>query len=194
MNPTPNRYVCFIHDKSRKSGSASVASSIAYFLKFQYITNMYINIKRKKAKKERERNEILYQNYLDNNKCGASHNVEDNETDKQNSIVSNNSIIENRRCHSTENSFCSYLDNKIFGPVLVEINKENIIFKRNHKGLVAKLVTLDEEKNPSDEIIRHNIQKVHFYEQIPECATLEDVFVSVIVIKCISYYISYSSN
>lgn len=60
----------------------------------------------------------------------------------------------------------------------MDMNKENIIFKRNHKGIVAKLVSSDEGKKPSEEIIEHNIQKVHFYEQVPECTTLEDIFVS----------------
>ncbi|CAH2099739.1 unnamed protein product [Euphydryas editha] len=172
--------VCLKHNKSRKSGSASVADKVAYFLKFQYMTDIYVTIRKLTAKKSKSNsltnNEELYQNYLENDNernCSVHSNIS-TLNEKEDSVVNN--VIEDCQFQNKEDTYCAYLDKTIFGPVAMQMKKENIIIKRNNKGLVAKLVTFDEKKRPSDEIIEHNLQKVHFYEQGPECATLENIF------------------
>lgn len=181
VQTSPYKKVCLKHNRNRKSGSASVADMVAYFLKFQYLTDMYVTIRKSMAKKSKSNSltnaEELYQNYLDNDNevnCDVHSNI--TFTEKQNGAVNN--VIEDCQFQNKEDSYCSYLEKTIFGPVAMQMKKENIIIKRNNKGLVAKLVTLDEKKQPSDEIIEHNLQKLHFYEQDPECATLKDIFVS----------------
>ncbi|XP_026484809.1 MFS-type transporter SLC18B1-like [Vanessa tameamea] len=177
-----SKQVCFMHNKSKKSGSASIADIIAYFLKFQYMTDIYVRIRKAKAKKTRANivssNEELYQNYLENcdeTDCPQHSNATDrNEGEAELNV--NNNVIENGPPQNGENSYCSYLDKTIFGSAIMKMKKENIIIKRNNKGLVAKLVTFEEDKRPSDEILENNLQKVHFYEQSPECTTLEDIF------------------
>ncbi|XP_045761273.1 MFS-type transporter SLC18B1-like [Maniola jurtina] len=164
-NP-PTNQMFFLHKKGEKSGSASIADIMAYFLKFEYLTDVYVRI-RKSRNRSKPRSlpnsDQLYQNYLGNN----DEEEEKNENSK--------GIIANGGSKSNEDSYCSYIDKAIFGPV-IDMNDENVIIKRNNKGLVAKLVTHEDVKRPSDEIIEHNLQKVHFYEQSPECTTLDDIF------------------
>lgn len=181
VQTSPYKKVCLKHNRNRKSGSASVADMVAYFLKFQYLTDMYVTIRKSMAKKCKSNSltdtEELYQNYLDNDNevnCDVHTNIKLNEN--ENGAVNN--VIEDCQFQNKEDSYCSYLEKTIFGPVAMQMKKENIIIKRNNKGLVAKLVSLDEKKQTSDEIIEHNLQKLHFYEQDPECATLNDIFVS----------------
>lgn len=145
---------------------------------------MYIKIRRNKAEKlnsNTANNEESYQNYLDNSEEVLSDNskvTSKEKVDENECAYTNNSIIENGQCQNHEDSYCAYLDKTIFGPMVMKMNKENVIIKRNNKGLIAKFISFNEEKRPSNEIIKHNLQKVHFYEQSPECATLEDIFVS----------------
>ncbi|XP_053601631.1 MFS-type transporter SLC18B1-like [Plodia interpunctella] len=170
---SPPRHFCLIHSKSNKSGSASVADAIAYFLKFQYMTDMYIKIRRSRRPKhecnhESRRSTDLYQNYLAENENKA----EGNETNNAN--INNNTIPK-----SSEDSYCDYLDNAIFGsPVVMEnVNMDHLVVKRNNKGLVPKLLSCYDERMPSGEIIRHNLEKVQFYEQNQSCASAAvDIF------------------
>lgn len=163
------------HKKSGKSGSASISDVVAYFLKFQYLTDVYVRIRmsrNQRKRKELPNSDQLYQNYLEDNdeEEGKNENIKDNDSLSMNSV--------NGESHSKEDSYCSYIDKALFGPVVTKADGVNVIIKPNNKGLVPKIVTFDDEKRPSEEIIKHNLQKVHFYEQSPECTTLDDIFVS----------------
>ncbi|KAM3966487.1 uncharacterized protein ACR2FA_012028 [Aphomia sociella] len=162
---TPPRHFCLLHNKSNKSGSASVADVLAYFLKFQYLTNIYIKIWRSRKKsQEQTRNNELYQNYLGNGdvkkKCEQS-----------GSKLNNNSVKD-------EDRYCTYLENAIFGStaVMANVTMDHLMIKRNKKGLVSTLVTCNDQKRPTDEIIKHNLEKVQFYEQNQACTSIDYVF------------------
>lgn len=77
-------------------------------------------------------------------------------------------------------SYCTYLDEAIFGSpvVMYNVNIDHLKVKKNNKGLISNLMTCADEKKSSNEILKHNIEKVHFYEQNPECSSLEKEFVS----------------
>ncbi|CAG9575981.1 unnamed protein product [Danaus chrysippus] len=163
---SPLKQLCLTHN-TKENGSASIGDIVTNFLKFQYLTNTYIKLRKfynKYKKNQSDNNEDLYQNYLEN--AEEAENYEQHESIKESKC---NDVKE------PENSYCSYLDKTIFGPVVMKMNKENIIIKRNNKGIVSKIITLAEDKRPSHEIIKHNLQKVHFYEQSPGCAKI-DIF------------------
>ncbi|KOB73752.1 putative synaptic vesicular amine transporter [Operophtera brumata] len=166
---SPPRHFCLLHNKSNKSGSASVSDAIAYFLKFQYLTNIYIRIR--KARRKSHVSQIsedsnLYQNYMEN---GANAH----ETCEKTNI--NNNIIPNP---AENNIYCEYLEEAIFGsPAVVQnLNTDHLKMKKNKQGLIANLNACDTAKSTSDEIIKHNVEKVHFYEQSRACDSVEDVF------------------
>ncbi|XP_068628607.1 MFS-type transporter SLC18B1-like isoform X2 [Battus philenor] len=171
---------CLKHIKQKKSGWASAKEIMSYVLKFQYLTNIYIKIRRMYKTKNnfREHYNGLYQNYLE-----VPENIPNirNDVNVNSNIdmkVNNNS--HHRTCGDTDarNGYCEYLDNAIFGsPAVMEnVNSDNLIVKRNHKGLVAKLVTTDIDRRTTEEILEHNLQKVHFYEQNSSCSSREDIF------------------
>lgn len=58
------------------------------------------------------------------------------------------------------------------------VHMENLMVKRNNSGLINKLVNTEEDRRQSEDIIRHNLEKVQFYEQSQPCESLEDIFVS----------------
>lgn len=167
---TPSRKLCIRHNKN-KSGAASVTNAIAYFLKFQYLTDIYTHIKRRSRSKQSSQsadaspNSEPYQKYLEDQPVpGKSEAVN----------INNNSIPKN------EDNYCLYLENAIFGSpaVMQNVHMENLMVKRNNSGLISKLVSRDEDKKQSEDIIRHNLEKVQFYEQSQPCESLEDIFVS----------------
>ncbi|KPI93454.1 MFS-type transporter C6orf192-like [Papilio xuthus] len=170
------RQVCLNHIKQKKSGWASAKEVTTYFLKFQYLTNAYIKIRRLRKRKNHVNSDELYQNYLGNDE---NDNTQDKIIRNGNSAINikNNA---NHDCDQTDrqDSYCVYLDNAIFGSpvVMANVNSDNLIVKRNHKGLVAKVKTIEDDRRTSDEIIKHNLQKVHFYEQNPACSSREDIF------------------
>ncbi|XP_052737167.1 MFS-type transporter SLC18B1-like [Bicyclus anynana] len=162
---SPTNQIFFMHKKNGKSGSASISDVLAYFLKFQYLTEVYVRVRKSRNKSKTRAlpdNDQLYQNYLD----------EENE-DKKDPSPSDN--VTNEPSQRNEDSYCSYIDKAIFGSAPLKMNDENVIVKRNNKGLVAEL-TREGDKRSSGEIIKHNLQKVQFYEQNPECTTLDDIF------------------
>lgn len=147
---------------------------------------MYVKIRRNLKKANQNRtvgNNELYQDYL------RSEDIIDAESSKTNPVqtednsnmnINNNTITKNNSdLTEDEEDYCTYLEKAIFGsPIGMEnVNRENLIVKRNNAGLISKVVS-DENKKSTDEIIKHNLQKVHFYEQNPGCASLEDIFVS----------------
>ncbi|XP_013148507.1 PREDICTED: MFS-type transporter SLC18B1-like [Papilio polytes] len=170
------RQFCLKHIKQKKSGWASAKEVTTYFLKFQYLTNAYIKIRRLRKRKSNRANDELYQNYLGNDE--NDNNTQGKELKNGNSAI-NIKVNKNLDCDKIDrqNSYCVYLDNAIFGSpvVMANVNSDNLIVKRNHKGLVAKVNTEDDRRT-SDEIIKHNLQKVHFYEQNPACSSREDIF------------------
>lgn len=160
---------------------------MTYFLKFQYLTNVYVKLRKlsKPKNKFKGDNEELYQNYLSENENSKANNSQDNlsELSRQSAIdikINNNNVHKNHAQTDNEDNYCAYLEDAIFGsPVIMEnVNSDNLIVKKNHMGLVAKLVPYDDDRRTSDEIIEHNLQKVHFYEQNPACISQDDVFVS----------------
>lgn len=163
--------MCIKHNKN-KSGSASVADGVAYFLKFQYVTDAYISLRRRSQSRcKSTTNTDLYQNYLSKDK---------EDLPRCNGVTINNNLIPKKR--TSEDSYCSYLEDAIFGsPDVVEnVNLDNLVVKRNNTGLVPKFMC--DEKKSTDDIIRHNLQKVQFYEQKQACSSLEDVFVSLYLV------------
>ncbi|KAJ0181292.1 hypothetical protein K1T71_003377 [Dendrolimus kikuchii] len=169
----PQRHFCLLHKKSNKTGSASIADVIAYILKFQYVSDLYVKIRNAHRKPctapPASENEQLYQNYLETqNECTRSDKA-------RSSFVNINNNID--KTNSKENGdYCSYLDEAIFGsPVIMEnVNMEHIKVKRNNKGLITNIVDCDVVRKPPEEIIKHNIEKIHFYEQQPECTSMRD--------------------
>ncbi|KAL4715239.1 hypothetical protein ACJJTC_007821 [Scirpophaga incertulas] len=161
---SPKRF-CFIHNKNNKSGSASIGDALVYFLKFQYVTDIYIKIRKSRRQNVQYQNG-LYQNYLDE-QCSKK-------TEYAKDVYLNNNV--NHR--ESENKYCNYLENAIFGsPEVIEnIHTDHLYLKKNHKGLVPALLSCDEEKKTSREIIRHNLEKVQFYEQNQMCNTIESIF------------------
>lgn len=146
-----------MHNKSRKSGSASVAETLEYFLKFQFLTNIYIKIWKLKNRQRDGllKNEELYQNYLE-------------ETDDNRDETGNTE-------YTCGNKYCDFIDKEIFGPIN---NNNNVIVKPNNSGIVSKSAS-NVERRPTDDIIRHNLQKVLFYEQNVPCISTEDIFVCI---------------
>lgn len=106
-----------------------------------------------------------YQNYLE----------DQSDPEKSENVNINNNVIQ-----KNDDKYCLYLENAIFGsPVVMQnVHMENLMVKRNNSGLISKLVNTDEDRRPSEDIIRHNIEKVQFYEQTQACASVEDIFVS----------------
>ncbi|CAK1599987.1 unnamed protein product [Parnassius mnemosyne] len=179
---SPPKHVCLKHIKQKKSGWATVKEVMTNILKFQYLTNIYIKLRRfRKSKNKLRSNGELYQNYLEDNKNDKNtwNNVDKNSKNAAIDIkLNNNNIHQNCGQAGAEDSYCAYLENAIFGsPVVMQnINSDNLIVKNNHKGLVAKLMTIDEDRRNSDEIIKHNLQKVQFYENNAACTSREDIF------------------
>lgn len=159
---------------------------MTYFLKFQYLTNAYVKIQklRKSRHRFKENNEELYQNYLAENETSKDNSQNNLSQRSRQSAVdirnNNNNFDEIHTQTNKRDNYCAYLEDAIYGsPVIMEnVNSDNLIVKKNHMGLVAKLVTHDDDKRTSDEIIKHNLQKVHFYEQNPACISEDDIFVS----------------
>ncbi|XP_049888020.1 MFS-type transporter SLC18B1-like [Pectinophora gossypiella] len=166
---TPSRKICVAH-KNRKSGWASVSDSLAYFLKFQYLSEAYARVRRPHNRRTSNQNTDLYQNYLNDDKT-EKHDSNTKESATQNTDVFNNNTLQK----SSEDSYCAYLENAIFGsPVGMENNMENVVVKRHNSGLVSRL-DCEDSGRPTDDIIRHNLEKVQFYEQA--CDSLEqDIF------------------
>lgn len=197
-------HVCLTHFKGNKSGSASVADVIAYILKFEFVINMYIRIRRSRKRPlpttAPAPTNQLYQNYLEEEirdrhesrenghvTCrNGPIDIEDRSEFNDNCQVTHtNSSLDIDNSKNINNSkarddYCNYLDEAIFGsPVILKnVTMDNLKVKRNSKGLVAKAIVCDEEKKTSNEIIKHNIEKVQFYEQ-DVCPTYEDIFVSI---------------
>ncbi|CAH2068835.1 unnamed protein product, partial [Iphiclides podalirius] len=177
------RHACLKHIKHKKSGWASVKEAMTYFLKFQYLTNTYVKIRRlrKMTNKCKENNDELYQNYLsekDTDKDLPRDNLSQRCCQPAIDIKNNNNNIHEEDGQTEKDNYCAYLEEAIFGSpaIMKNVNSDNLIVKKKHKGLVAKLITLDDDRRTSDEIIKHNLQKVNFYEQNPACASREDIF------------------
>lgn len=94
----------------------------------------------------------------------------------------NNNIMP--KAKEKDNSYCEYLEEAIFGsPAIVRnLSTDHLKVKKNKQGLIANLNACDPVKRTSDEIIKHNVEKVHFYEQTQACNADEDVFVSIFII------------
>ncbi|XP_041974189.1 MFS-type transporter SLC18B1-like [Aricia agestis] len=155
----PSRQICVVHNKN-KSGSASVASVVAYFLKFQYLTDLCIKIRLLTSKPDEYDREELYQNYLENDKKESGEgDLQKNIRDGTNKNQANGK--------GNRNGFCLYLDREDDGG-------SDVVVKRNNTGVVTKLDGGDRQL--PDDIIRHNLQKVQFYEQSPTCFSNENIF------------------
>lgn len=147
---------------------------------------MFAKIRTLRKNKEKtysiELNNDLYQNYLKNesdeinireNLFNSLNNNNDGEGNLNDPVIQIHEFNE-------EDQYFKFLDKIIFGsPSNMEpVDMSNFFVKKNNKGLVSKLSTCENSRRPSEEILRHNYQKVLFYEQNPQCDTLEDVFVS----------------
>lgn len=123
------------------------------------------HIKRSSQSSDPSPNSESYQNYLEDQPA----------PEKTDAININNNFIS-----KNEDKYCLFLDNAIFGSpeVMQNVHMENLMVKRNNSGLISKLVNTGEGKRPSEDIIRHNLEKVQFYEQSQACASVEDIFVS----------------
>lgn len=64
------------------------------------------------------------------------------------------------------------------------LSTDHLTVKKNNSGLVPVPLACDQGKKSPGEIIRHNLQKVQFYEQSQNCAAaMENIFVSMILTK-----------
>lgn len=173
---TPQKHFCLMR-KANKSGAASISDVISYFLKFQYLTNGFAKIRMLFKKKEEAQSEMLYQNYFNNNDriINTHQNGFNNNNDGESGI-----LIPKRTVHeiNEEDQYFSFLENVIFGsPSNMEpVNLNHLFVKKNNKGLVPKLLTCADSRRTSEEMLRHNLEKVCFYEQNPQCGVLDDVF------------------
>lgn len=135
------------------------------------------NARRKPCTDKPTENKQLYQNYMET-QSECTRNV------KSRSAVVNINNNTHRTNSNEDVDYCSYLDEAIFGsPVIMEnVNMDHIKVKRHNKGLISNIVDCDIVRKPPEEIIKHNIEKIHFYEQQPECtSTKDDIFVSIIL-------------
>lgn len=75
--------------------------------------------------------------------------------------------------------YCMFLEDAIFGSpeIMDNVTAEHLRVKRHNTGLVSTEKRCDEERRTTYEIIRHNLEKVQFYEQ-DECSSFQDIFVS----------------
>lgn len=115
----------------------------------------------------------LYQEYL---KRGEGDVFKDTVTN--NGINENNNKI-NENTIPRADTYCTYLENAIFGSpaVLEHLNLDNLLVKRHHHGLISKTENPDAGKMRSEDIIRHNLEKVNFYEKNNQCSP-GNIFVS----------------
>ncbi|XP_050673368.1 MFS-type transporter SLC18B1-like [Leptidea sinapis] len=170
---TSLKLFCPVHKMDKKSGSASVAEIAAYLLKFQFITDLYIKVWKFKNRKKAKplENEELYQNYIDENETVKE--SDDKLSSHENIKLEESNKSEDVKFEQAEDKYCSFIDNAIFGPP--SKRNDSVIVKRNNAGLVAKLENNKHERS-TDEIIRHNLHKVLFYEKNSPCSSTEDIF------------------
>lgn len=110
--------------------------------------------------------EELYQNYLDK---------ENDESRVKQRINSDGYINMTKK----SDNYCSYLEDAIFGSpdIMNNVSADHLKVKKYNTGLVSTEKRCETEKRTTYEIIRHNLEKVQFYEQ-DECPAFEDIFVS----------------
>ncbi|XP_047028533.1 MFS-type transporter SLC18B1-like [Helicoverpa zea] len=167
---SPPKHFCLLHSKGNKSGYASIAEIAAYILKFQFVTSFYVKIRKSRRKSVAAPvnapmlNEELYQNYIEK------------ERDESNIKQRRNS---NGYINMTKKSdkYCTYLEDAIFGSpdIMDNVTAEHLKVKRYNMGLVSTEKRCEEERRTTYEIIRHNLEKVQFYEQ-DECPSYGDIF------------------
>ena len=117
-------------------------------------------------------NEQLYQNYLDKETDGSKVKLR----------VNSNGYINMTK---KSDKYCTFLEDAIFGSpdIMDNVTAEHLKVKRYNMGLVSTEKRCDEERRTTYEIIRHNLEKVQFYEQ-DECPSFQDIFVSTIINLC----------
>ncbi|XP_073945786.1 MFS-type transporter SLC18B1-like isoform X1 [Choristoneura fumiferana] len=161
--------LCIKHKSPNKSGSASITDTVVNILKFQYVTNVIVEI-RKKSKpvnsNVRVPNSDLYQDYLKR---------EEGDVIKKtltSSCINENNNKTDELTTPDADTYCSYLENAIFGSpaVLEHLNLDNLLVKRHHHGLVSKTENPNAGMMRSEDIIRHNLEKVNFYEKNNQCS------------------------
>ncbi|XP_026726219.1 MFS-type transporter SLC18B1-like [Trichoplusia ni] len=172
---SPPKHFCLLHNKGHKSGYASVAEFAAYILKFQFVTSFYIKIRKSRSKSAAANvapvlNEELYQNYLEKDS-------DDTGLKRRNSSNEYINVNNNNEAEKRGDKYCVFLEDAIFGSpdVMRNVTTEHLRVKGNNKGLVARALRCHQERSTTYEIIRHNIEKVQFYEQ-DECPSFEDIF------------------
>ncbi|KAH9634184.1 hypothetical protein HF086_001386 [Spodoptera exigua] len=167
---SPPKHFCLLHNKSNKSGYASIAEIAAYILKFQFVTSFYIKMRKSRRKaltpppSKPVFDEQLYQNYLDK---------ENDESCVKQRINSDGYINMTKK----SDNYCSYLEDAIFGSpdIMNNVSADHLKVKKHNTGLVSTEKRCETEKRTTYEIIRHNLEKVQFYEQ-DECPAFEDIF------------------
>ncbi|XP_035430098.1 MFS-type transporter SLC18B1 [Spodoptera frugiperda] len=167
---SPPKHFCLLHNKSNKSGYASIAEIAAYILKFQFVTSFYIKMRKSRRKaitpppSKPVVDEELYQNYLDK---------ENDESRVKQRINSDGYINMTKK----SDNYCSYLEDAIFGSpdIMNNVSADHLKVKKYNTGLVSTEKRCETEKRTTYEIIRHNLEKVQFYEQ-DECPAFEDIF------------------
>lgn len=175
---SPTRHTCMARGKRHRSASASIADVAAYFLKFQYLTNAFAWLRRPHAPTAPPTE--LYQNYLANK--------ERNPKRERNRRVQAKSQLNAHECRTAaeRDRYMKFLEDAIFGSPEVVDNLEYLVVKRHNKGLVPKLLS-SETRRPSEDILRHNMEKVIFYEQNQACSTRDNIFVS--ILYCVQFAI-----
>ncbi|XP_063393718.1 MFS-type transporter SLC18B1-like [Cydia fagiglandana] len=164
---TPKR-LCIKHRNPNKSGSASVAETIVHILKFEFVTNTLFEIRKRNQSNSSSSNAGLYQNYL-----GRADEEHLNNNNKYHNLDSNQIKSKDR----VSVDYCSYLENAIFGSsaILENVHLDNLLVKRNNKGLVSTMTNNCSDRKSTEDILRYNLEKVNFYENIEPCPPMDNI-------------------
>ncbi|GBP22929.1 MFS-type transporter SLC18B1 [Eumeta japonica] len=168
---TSSKPICFVHNsRGNKPESVSIADVLTYFFKFSFITNAFTRIRESFSRIENSNSELeSYQNYSSNEVEVIKNDKRIEDKSEEITINNNNNEIKGYSKKNSEcNKYCEFLENAIFGSPAEEQHLENLVVKKDSKGLVSRLST-SIDKPPSEEILKHNLQKVLFYEQSPPC-------------------------
>lgn len=181
---SPTKHICLLHSKNTRGFSASIADGVAYILKFQYLTNTFAWIRRHNEEPPpTPPNAELYQNYL-----RAVEKEQRSNSQKYGGVNINNNAIQNAQSSpssSEGDTYVTFLENALFGSPESAETLDHLVVKRNNKGLMQKFLPSIDERRPSEDILRHNVEKVTFYEQNQNCEA-DDIFVSTYLINSIN--------
>ncbi|KAG7304378.1 hypothetical protein JYU34_011318 [Plutella xylostella] len=159
------KHPCLHHSKRKNNISASIADVAAYFLKFQYLTNTFLRFRRFKDDSPPS-NTVLYQNYL----RATEEDAPKKEWPAKDIEKQNNNLVQTEK-----DKYFAFLENAIFGTDEAREDMDNLKVKKDNKGLVPRFLSSMDDRRNSEDVLRHNVEKVNFYEQNQACNSI-DIF------------------